>query len=138
MAKVTLTIAGYSHELTCRDGEEAHFLRLGQILDEKAGQAARSVGGLTEVRMLLFAGLLLADEIGGLRSAVQAASDAAAAAPDNAAETLPDPLLAQAVAALAARIETLAESLEADIAEPDVAEPEAIAAEGLEAGPPTA
>ncbi|GGE90992.1 cell division protein ZapA [Sphingomonas prati] len=109
MAKVMLTIAGYSHELTCRDGEEARFERLAAILNEKAGQAAQSVGGLTEVRMLLFAGLLLADEVGNLRTAAEAA-----AATPPAPDVLPDPLMAQAVAALAARIETLAEGLEAD------------------------
>lgn len=106
MAKVTLTIAGYAHELACRDGEEAHFQRLAAILDEKAVQAARSVGGLTEVRMLLFAGLLLADETAALRTA-------AAAAPP---ERISDPLLASAVAAIADRIDALAQGLEADAA----------------------
>ena len=106
MAKVTLTIAGYAHELTCRDGEEAHFQRLAAILDEKAVEAARSVGGLTEVRMLLFAGLLLADETAALR--------AAAVAP--AADAMSDPLLASAVAAIADRIEALAQGLEAEAA----------------------
>ena len=105
MAKVTLTIAGYAYELACRDGEEAHFQRLAAILDEKAVQAARSVGGLTEVRMLLFAGLLLADETAALRTA--------AAAPP---ERISDPLLASAVAAIADRIDALAQGLEADAA----------------------
>lgn len=107
MAKVMLTIAGYAHELTCRDGEEAHFQRLAALLDEKAAQAARSVGGLTEVRMLLFAGLLLADENSNLKTAL-------AAVPEPAPAPLPDPVIAQAVAALASRIETLAETLEAE------------------------
>lgn len=109
MAKVLLSIAGYTHELACRDGEEAHFQRLAALVDEKAGQAARSVGGLTEVRMLLFAGLLLADENSNLKAAL-------AAVPEPAPAPLPDPVIAQAVAALATRIETLAETLEAEAA----------------------
>jgi len=109
MAKVTLTIAGYAHELTCRDGEEPHFQRLAALVDEKAAQAARSVGGLTEIRMLLFAALLLADENGNLKAA-------AAALPEPAPPAIPDPVIAQAVAALATRIETLAEALETDAA----------------------
>jgi cell division protein ZapA len=117
MAKITLTIGGYAHELTCRDGEEAHFARLAAALDAKATDAARAVGGLTEIRALLYAGLLMADENAGLRHAADAAA-ARSAAPDPApVETVPDHLLAQAVAALAGRIEALAQTLESEALE---------------------
>ncbi|HEX8446509.1 MAG TPA: cell division protein ZapA [Sphingomonas sp.] len=115
MAKITLTIGGYAHEMACRDGEEDHFLRLAGLLDAKATEAARAVGGLTETRMLLFAGLLLADENAGLRAAAAAAPPPQpVATPSADRESLPDPLLAQAVAALSSRIEVLAAGLEAD------------------------
>lgn len=112
MAKVTFTVGGYSHELACRDGEETRFQRLAAALDAKATDASRAVGGLTEIRTLLYAGLLMADENAALRNAADAA--AARAPSEPVAETIPDHLLAQAVAALAARIETLAETLEAE------------------------
>lgn len=64
MAEVTLTIGGHHYALTCADGEEAELQRLGALVDEQVQAARSAVGGLTEVRQLLFASLFLADKIG--------------------------------------------------------------------------
>ncbi len=63
MAQVQLSIGGYTYAVSCRDGEEAHLLRLAQAVDAKARQAAAAVGGVSEVRQLLMASLLLADQV---------------------------------------------------------------------------
>lgn len=63
MAQVSLSIGGYAYSVSCRDGEEAHLLRLAQAVDAKARQAAASVGGVSEIRQLLLASILLADEM---------------------------------------------------------------------------
>lgn len=58
MADVKLTIAGRPYDVHCADGEETQLLQLAAAVDEKA----RGVQGGTEVRQLLFAALMLADE----------------------------------------------------------------------------
>ena len=69
MSNVTLTIGGRSFTLACEDGEEAHVSRLGKLIDAKV--AAAGAAPHTEARMLLFACLMLADEVHTLqRSAV--------------------------------------------------------------------
>ncbi|MDR6835169.1 MULTISPECIES: cell division protein ZapA [unclassified Sphingopyxis] len=58
MADVRLTIAGRPYDVHCADGEEAQLLQLAAVVDEKA----RGINGGTEVRQLLFAALMLADD----------------------------------------------------------------------------
>jgi cell division protein ZapA len=58
MADVKLTIAGRPYDVHCADGQEAQLMQLAAIVDAKA----RTIQGGTEVRQLLFAALMLADE----------------------------------------------------------------------------
>lgn len=58
MADVKLTIAGRPYDVHCADGEESQLIQLAAVVDEKV----RSMPGGTEVRQLLFAALMLADE----------------------------------------------------------------------------
>ncbi|MBP6030588.1 MAG: cell division protein ZapA [Sphingobium sp.] len=110
MAEVTLDIGGRHYDVHCRDGEESQLLRLAAIIDEKTGVARRASAGLTEVRQLLFAAILLADELNDLRGrgAAQGALDLSSL-PDGAAEE--EAAAAARIDALAARIETLAQKL---------------------------
>lgn len=75
MAEVMLTIGGHRYPVHCRDGEEPHLERLAAIIDEKAIQARQNAPGLTEVRQLLFAAILLADEVHDGRAHIQAQED---------------------------------------------------------------
>ena len=69
MAEVTLSIAGHSYTVACRDGEEERLQKLGAMVDAKTIDAQAAVGGnLGEARVLLFAALLLADEADELRT----------------------------------------------------------------------
>ena len=58
MADVKLMIAGRPYDVHCAVGEEAQLLQLAAVVDEKA----RGIQGGTEVRQLLFAALMLADD----------------------------------------------------------------------------
>jgi cell division protein ZapA len=58
VADVKLMIAGRPYDVHCADGEEAQLLQLAAVVDEKA----REITGGTEVRQLLFAALMLADD----------------------------------------------------------------------------
>jgi cell division protein ZapA len=62
MGQITFVFAGRNYTLSCRDGEELHFERLGRRLGRHAETAARAAGGNAE-RTLLYMGLLLADEV---------------------------------------------------------------------------
>lgn len=63
MAEVRLHIANREYIVTCRDGEENRLIELGAMVDAKANEAGGSAAGLNESRLLLFAALLLADEV---------------------------------------------------------------------------
>lgn len=108
MAEVTLNIGGRQYDVHCRDGEEAQLMRLAAIIDDKTGIARRASPGLTEVRQLLFASILLADELSDLRAQgkAQGAFDLAPAASAN-----DDEMLAARLDAMAGRIESLAQQL---------------------------
>jgi cell division protein ZapA len=101
MASVEVEIAARKYAVACRDGEEDHVRSVAAIVDRRAKDAATALGSLSEARQLLFASLLLADEIKELR---------AGNAPSEPAEL--DPAVADGLDALAARIEKLAEKLE--------------------------
>ena len=67
MSNVTLTIGGRNYTVACAAGEEAHVTGLGRAIDAKI----QSMGGAgtNETRQLLFAALLLADEVHEAKSA---------------------------------------------------------------------
>ena len=68
MSNVTLTIAGREYKVACAAGEEAHVANLGRMIDGKLS-AMDGLAGQSEARTLLFAALLLADELHEARSA---------------------------------------------------------------------
>lgn len=66
MPHVEITIGGRNFEVACQEGEE-HFLHsAAAMLDIEAAHLASQVGRITEARMLLMAGLMLADKTAGL------------------------------------------------------------------------
>ena len=97
MSNVTLQIGGRNYIVACAEGEEAHVKGLGQLIDGKVHDLATA--GHNEVRLLLFAALLLADE---LHEARGNGSGGSAPAPDH----------AQTLELLASRLEKYATSLE--------------------------
>ncbi len=95
MSNVTLSIGGRSYTVACAEGEESHVLGLGSLIDGKLA-AMGDMSGQAETRMLLFAALLLADELheaGGAKLA-------------------PAPASSQIAPAMALRFDELATSLE--------------------------
>jgi cell division protein ZapA len=101
MSNVTLSIGGRSFTVACADGEEGHVAGLGRIIDGKLAEMG-GAANQSEPRMLLFAALLLADEL-------QEARASTPQSPPNAG--LPDHL-GEKLETIAARIENLAASLE--------------------------
>ena len=88
MSNVTLSVGGRRYTVACAEGEESHIEMLGQSIDGRL-QELTNVGGQSEARTLLFAALLLADELHEARSGNAPAEDAQAAeALERLAETL--------------------------------------------------
>lgn len=104
MSNVTLAIGGRHYTVACAEGEEDHVTQLGQMIAEKLSEMGNTVGQ-NEVRQLLFASLLLADELHEARN-VSSAPGKAAPTADNVEK------LAPALERIAERIENLAEQLE--------------------------
>ncbi len=62
MSNVVLSIGGRTFSVACADGEERHIEALGNVIDQKV-QTLGNSAGQNEVRMLLYAALVLADEL---------------------------------------------------------------------------
>jgi cell division protein ZapA len=105
MAEVDLIIAGRPYRVACRDGEEETLRAAGRLVDAKSREAIAGLGTLSEARQLLFAALLLADQLVDNRP--ESAAAVTAAPPD------PDPQLVARATQLAGRLESLAQHLEA-------------------------
>lgn len=99
VAQVTLAVGNRRYDLNCREGEQQRLQALAAMVDAKAADAARAVGDTNEVRQLLMAALLLADELSEFRSA----------SPDRTADAA-----ARTIDILARRLELLAQRLEND------------------------
>ena len=132
MPEIKIAIGGRDFEVACQGGEE-HFLRsAAAMLDSEAAVLAAQIGRLPEVRMLLMAGLMLADKTAGMEdqlneaegrmSALEAELNALKQAPPPAAERIEVPVIPTSVtdsfAEIAARAEALAAAVEEKAADP--------------------
>ena len=102
MSDVTIRIGGRNYTVACGPGEEARIAALGDMVDGKLTQIP-NLSSQSETRMLLYATLLMADEL-------QEAGNAPAPAP--AATPAPDPDIAETLENLAEKLESLASRLE--------------------------
>lgn len=111
MSNVTLTIGGRPYTVSATDGEESHIEMLGRMVAERVTSGG-TAAGQSETRMLLFAALMLADELHELHRQMPPPGE-------QAPESAPEP--AQPAAEVLARIEELAarvEKLAAHLEEP--------------------
>ena len=100
MAEVELTIAGRPYRVACRNGEEDTLRAAGALVDAKSREALSGLGTLSESRQLLFAALLLADQIVDGREVEL--------------PTALDPAIVDRTDRIAERLESLADALEQD------------------------
>ena len=85
--EVSIQIANRTYELACGEGEEGRVQELAAYVDEKVNELRRQMPGTPEVKLLVFAALLLAEESREARGIAKAAESARASATDS-AETL--------------------------------------------------
>ena len=105
MAEIDLEIAGRRYKVACRDGEEQNLRHAAELVDAKSREALAGLGALSEGRTLLFASLLLADQLIEKRGVTTPPPPSP-----------PDPQVVRRVDALAGRLEQLATNLEKEAA----------------------
>jgi len=101
MAEIDVFIAGRAYKVACRDGEEDSLRKAASLVDAKSREALAGMGTLSEARQLLFASLLLADDL---------VDDGKGPPPPPPI----DPAVAERAERIADRLESLASTLETE------------------------
>ena len=115
MAEVDFSIGHKSYTLSCQEGEERHLKRAAGLLDTEAQAILGQAGRIPEPRLLLLAGLMLADRTSALEDRAVAAERELArlkANPQRVEVPIVPASLSEAMAELAARAEALAQKAE--------------------------
>ncbi|MDP5344723.1 MAG: cell division protein ZapA [Paracoccaceae bacterium] len=126
MPELTITIGARQFQVACQAGEEPYLQAAAKMLDTEAQSVLADMKRLPEARMLLMAGLLLADkttglterlaeaeaEMDALRAEISRLRHAPAPAPQQVQVAVLPAGLAEALADIAARAEALADHLE--------------------------
>ena len=130
MPEVTIEIGGRPFSVACQEGEE-HFLHsAAALLDNEAKSLMDQIGRLPEARMLLMAGLMLADKAAGTEDQIKAMENKIAQqeawieelqsrpapAPDKIEVAVIPTEVTETLAELAAPAEALAEAAEEKLA----------------------
>ena len=130
MPEVTIEIGGRSFEVSCQEGEEHYLHSAAKMLDDEAAVLTAQIGRIPEDRMLLMAGLMLADKTAGMQDKLREAEDQMAEkdaelsrlrdAPSPEAERVEVPVVpsdvTDALAEIAARAEAVAEAVDGKVA----------------------
>jgi cell division protein ZapA len=116
MPHVNVTINGRQYRMACEDGEEQHLLGLAQDFDQRINGLRSSFGEIGDSRLVVMAGLMIADELSEAKRKLQELEQEAAASNETrtAASERAQATQAAVVAALNAaseRIERVAKSL---------------------------
>ena len=126
MPEVEISIGGRQFEVACAAGEEHYLIAAAKMLDQEASALTEQIGRLPEARMLLMAGLMLADRTAGLEDKLREAgteiarlsddADKMRSAPKPPPERVEVPVVPtssiEALEALAGRAEALADTVE--------------------------
>jgi len=126
MPEVTIKIGGRDFLVACQPGEESFLQSAAGMLDIEASAIGEQGARMTESRMLLMAGLMLADKTAGLEerlaeaegrlaeavNAIEALRSAPAPEPERIEVPMVPPSVTETLTELAAQAESLADALE--------------------------
>ena len=117
MSDMKIEINGRSYQVACEDGQEDRLRLLAASLQKRLQDVVSTVGQVGQERLLVMAGLLIADELSDALGEIASARDSS---DPNSAKLLQDEAEAKAIAKtahifelLAERIETIADRIEA-------------------------
>ncbi|MEO9685029.1 MAG: cell division protein ZapA [Tateyamaria sp.] len=130
MPEVTIHIGGRPFSVACQEGEESYLHSAAKMLDDEAQVLAEQAGRMPEARMLLMAGLMLADKTASIEDRISEIQSELAereaeleglrtmGAPEP--ERIEVPVVPQAVTETLAELAARAEALAADVEEKSV------------------
>ena len=117
MAQVSVSVNGRSYIVACDDGEEDHLRELARYIDRHVQQLADTLGQVGDSRLLMMAGLLVADELSEtlnrvdeLEQEIQSLKDVRSTIIEKAKSA--EAQVAEVLDAAARRVEDIAERLE--------------------------
>jgi cell division protein ZapA len=113
VSNVNLHIGGRTFAVACAPGEEEHIIGLGRVIDEKV-RTLGTAANQNETRMLLFASIVLADELHEARNGPGAPppTPPPPPPPPPPPEPVEDEELAARLEAIASALEKCASALE--------------------------
>lgn len=131
MPEVTIKIGGRAFEVSCQAGEEQYLHSAAAMLDDEAQVLSDQIGRMPEARMLLMAGLMLADKTAAGEDRVRALEaqlaereaeldalhNRPAPEPEQIEIAVVPPFVTDTLAELAARAESLAAEVEEKVQE---------------------
>lgn len=126
MPEVIIHIGGRGFEVSCQLGEESYLHSAAKMLDDEAQVLSDQIGRMPEARMLLMAGLMLADKTAAVEDRIkeveaelaervaelEALKNTPAPEPERIEVPVVPPQVPETLAELAARAEALAQQLE--------------------------
>ena len=72
MPHVIVQVNGRPYTMQCPDGEQEHLRELAELLDAEVQRVRTSVGNVGDIRMLVMAGLMVADRLSEAIARIQA------------------------------------------------------------------
>ncbi len=115
MPDLDISIGGRVFQVACQSGEEPFLQAAAQMLDHEAQPLIAQMGRMPEVRMLLMAGLMLADKTAALEDEVRVLRSRVAEHSSGAVEASPSMTAKMdltALAVLAEQAERLADQID--------------------------
>lgn len=126
MPELTIKIGGRGFDVSCQEGEEPFLLAAAKLLDDEAQIMSDQIGRMPESRMLLMAGLMLADKSAGTDDKIRTLEsqlaqteaelhtlrNAPRPAPERIEVAVVPPSVTDTLAEMAARAEALAAVIE--------------------------
>lgn len=127
MPEVTIHIGGRDFDVSCQEGEESFLHSAAKMLDDEARVLSDQIGRMPEARMLLMAGLMLADKTAAVEDRIkmveaklaerEAELEQMRAAPAPEPEKVEVPVVPNSVTETLAELAARAEALAAEIEE---------------------
>jgi cell division protein ZapA len=111
MPEVTISIGGRKFEIACQAGEEQFLHSAATIYDREAQPLITQLGRVPADRMLLMAGLMLADKAATLEDELRVLKEKAATPTRVEVSVVPGELV-ETLAEIAARAESLADTFD--------------------------
>ncbi|WP_170412895.1 cell division protein ZapA [Ruegeria atlantica] len=126
MPELTIYIGGRGFDVSCQDGEETFLQAAAKMLDDEAQVLSDQIGRMPEARMLLMAGLMLADKtaatddklkkaeakLAEIEAELQSLRNRPEPEPERVEVAVVPPSVTDTLAELAARAEALASVVE--------------------------